>query len=71
MAHNFGKVDTESGRLAHSLSEAGAFAAKHGTRAYVSIMPQLQRASYNVWKETEYSALLLTMDLTRNIRRSI
>jgi hypothetical protein len=68
MAQCFGRIDTRTSKLARLLHEAGLFARVNGSVATVSIMPQLPRASYNVWQgRTEYSALLLTMDFTPEV----
>lgn len=67
LAPSFGRVDTDSGRLARSLHELDFFVAAKGAIAIASIIPQLPRARYNVWQgRTEYSALLVTVDLTRD-----
>jgi hypothetical protein len=66
LAPSFGRVDTDSGRLARSLSELDLFASSSGTVAMASVIPQLPRARYNVWEDRkEYSALLVTVDLTK------
>jgi hypothetical protein len=66
LAPSFGRLDTSSGRLARSLDKLDSFASARGASAFASVIPQLPRARHNVWEErTEYSALLVTMDLTR------
>lgn len=63
-----GRIDTQVGRLSRSLNAVDEFAKLNQTSAVVSILPQLQRASCNVWEDRqEYSALLLTMDLSKNM----
>lgn len=71
-AEFFGRIDTGNGRLARSLYKLDVYASDplHGAAARVSFLPQLPRARYNVWnpKATEYSAMLLTMDLSQGFR---
>ncbi|MGH7169858.1 MAG: hypothetical protein ACRELG_06250, partial [Gemmataceae bacterium] len=67
IAKSFGRFDTENGTLARSLYEADLFASSNGTEALASLIPQLPRAAYNVEKEAYYSALVVTMDLSKRI----
>jgi hypothetical protein len=62
----FGRVDTKAGRLAKTLNDAAVFAKERHSVAIVTLQPNLTRAKGNVWENRRnYSALILTMDLTR------